>query len=251
MITTNPLARDMSILEVDILNDIKKLCNYKEDDTQGKPVVNVSYLDMVTEVTEEELLKQKSENRELAIDIITGEKSEQDWDNRNNISILEDRISRIGMKVLQMSIKGKKYNHIEEIKNELIDTIESITQGIHPNKNLPTLDVTLANDYEVDQQKIITKVVSSGNMIAVHGRRGPATTLLVHPETMKYFNNNIYNIGVTVITSTKITRNKVISLRASTADSPGIILINSPEQNTYYTGLTTNAINQFMWFYIK
>lgn len=98
---------------------------------------------------------------------------------------------------------------------------------------------------------ILNSIYTSNSIIQVNSRRGSATTLLVHPETLKYIDISQIFPGIRIVKSTKITKGKIISMRTNKFNEPGILLVNSPNNKYYYSNLSENAVDQFMWFYIK
>jgi hypothetical protein len=250
--------------EEEIKKEIKYLCNFSEKQHSGS-VATISYLDYVEENTLEDQLKAKAQNRELAIDIVTGEKQESAWDNRIDLPKIDDiYIPTMGLKIFSMNVQGKTFTSYEDLHTELINYIESFTQG-QPvlNNGIPSFDLTLTNDpkktsrenFEYNQRRIMSKLVSCGSYIAVANRRGPGTTLLVHPETIsKYYEDKtlINSANYTLIESELISKNKFIILRADLGtNEDGLFVIKSLDEDQYFMKETPNLKNRIMWFHIK
>ena len=251
----------------EIKKEIKYLCNFSEKPVHSGSVTNISYLDYVHEDTLDEQLKAKAKNRELAIDIMTGEKEESAWDNRIDLpKIYDNHIPTMGLKIFSMSAQAKPFTSYEDLHTELINYMESFTQG-QPilNNGVPSFNLILTNDpnktdkenYDYNQRIVISKLVSCGNYISMNNRRGPGTTLLAHPETiLKYFYKDkaMASIGTyTLIESELISKNKFIVLRADTngGSEDGLFVINSPSTNQYFMKETSGIKNRIMWFYVK
>ena len=248
-----------------IKKEIKYLCNFSEKQNSGS-VATISYLDYLYENTLEDQLKAKAQNRELAIDIVTGEKQESAWDNRIDLPKIDDiYIPTMGLKIFSMNVQGKTFTSYEDLHTELINYTESFTQG-QPvlNNGIPSFDLTLTNDpdktdkenFDYNQRKIMSKLLMCGNYIAVNNRRGPGTTLLVHPETIsKYFEdkNLVKSANYTLIESELISKNKFIVLRAdlSGTNEDGLFVIKSLDEDQYFMKETPNLKNRIIWFHIK
>jgi hypothetical protein len=250
----------------DIKSEIKYLCNFSEKQHSGS-VATISYLDYVEENTIEDQLKAKAQNRELAIDIMTGEKQESAWDNRVDLpKIDESSIPSIGLKIFSMRLQATHFTSYEDLHRDLINYMENFTQGSPVlNNGISSFDLTLTNDpsktdkenYEYNQRRIISKLVSCGNYIAVTNRRGPGTTLLAHPETIsKYFDEDKKVARAqtyTLIESELISKDKFIILRSDINNSSedGLFVIKSLDEDKYFMKETPNFKNKIMWFYVK
>jgi hypothetical protein len=254
----------------EIKEEIKYLCNFSEKKISDSGV-NISYLDYVNEDIINEQLKAKSVNRELAIDIMTGEKQESAWGSRIDLPKIDDNhIPTMGLKIFSMNIQGKPFTSYEDLHTLLINYMESFTQGqpILSNANatgITYFDLTLTNDpdktseenFSYHRRRIISKLVSCGNYIATTNRRGPGTTLLAHPETiLKYFNGDKQSARVqsyTLIESELISKDKFIVLRADLkgGSEDGLFVIKSIDKDQYFMKETPSLKDRIMWFYIN
>jgi hypothetical protein len=250
----------------EIKEEIKYLCNFSEKQHSGS-VSTISYLDYVEENTLEDQLKTKAQNRELAIDIMTGEKEESAWDNRVDLpKIDESSIPVIGVKIFSMRLQATPFTSYEDLHTDLINYMENFTQGQPALKNgMSSFDLTLTNDpdktdeenYSYHKRKIISKLVMCGNYIAMTNRRGPGTTLLAHPETIsKYFyeDRKMAVVGTyTLIESELVSKDKFIILRTdlSGTNEDGLFVVKSLDEDKYFMKETPNFKNKIMWFYVK
>jgi len=117
--------------EDEIKNEIKYLCNFYEKQHSGT-VATISYMDFIEEDTFQEQLKAKSQNRELAIDIMTGEKEESSWDNRVDLPIIDSNyVQTIGPKIFSMTVQGKPFTCYEDLHTDILKYIESTIGGIN------------------------------------------------------------------------------------------------------------------------
>jgi hypothetical protein len=249
----------------EIKKEIKYLCNFSEKQHSGS-VATISYLDYVQENTLEEQLKLKAKNRELAIDIMTGEKEESEWDNRVDLPKIDEKTIPVILSHRSMRVQETPFTSYEDLHTDLIKYMENFTQG-QPvlNHGLTSFDLTLSNDpnktnkenYEHNQRRIISKLVMCGNYIATTNRRGPGTTMLAHPETiLKYFDEDKKLASAqtyTLIESELISKDKFIVLRADIngSNEDGLFLIKSLDEDKYFMKETPSLKNRIMWFYVK
>ena len=251
--------------EEQIKKEIKYLCNFSEKQHSG-PVAHISYMDYIEEDTLEEQLKAKSKNRELAIDIVTGEKEESAWDSRTHLSKIDDNYTQtISPKIFTMTVQGNPFTSYEDLHTDLLKYIENFTQGQPVLKNgMSSFDLTITNDpdktsrenFEYNQRRTMSKLVSCGSYIAMSNRRGPGTTLIVHPETIsKYFEDKtlVKSANYTLIESNIISKDKFIILRADIngGHEDGLFVIKSLDEDQYFMKETPSLKNRIMWFHIK
>ena len=251
--------------EDEIKKEIKYLCNFSEKQHSGS-VATISYMDYIEEDTLEEQLKAKSKNRELVIDIMTGEKQESAWDNRVDLPIVEDNyMSTMSLKIFSMNVQGKPFTSYKDLHTDLLKYIENFTQGQPVLKNgMSSFDLTITNDsdktssenFEYNQRRTMSKLVSCGSYIAMSNRRGPGTTLIVHPETIsKYFEDKtlVKSVNYTLIESNIISKDKFIILRADIngGQEDGLFVIKSIDEDQYFMKETPSLKNRIMWFHIK
>ena len=226
--------------EDQIKKEIKYLCNFSEKQHNGS-VATISYMDYIEEETLEERLKVKSQNRELAIDIMTGEKEESAWNNRIDLPKIDDiYVPTMGLKIFTMNVQPVLKNGISSF---------DLTITNDPDKNS-------RENFEYNQRRTMSKLVSCGSYIAVNNRRGPGTTLIVHPETIsKYFEDKtlVKSANYTLIESNIISKDKFIILRADIngGNEDGLFVIKSINEDKYFMKETPSLKNRIMWFHIK
>ena len=255
----------LSKTEEEIKKEIKYLCNFSEKQHSGS-IATISYMDFIEEDTLEEQLKVKSKNRELVIDIMTGEKQESDWDNRVELPIVEDiYMPTMGLKIFSMNVQATTFTSYKDLHTDLLKYIENFTQGQPVLKNgMSSFDLTITNDsdktsrenFEYNQRRTMSKLVSCGSYIAMINRRGPGTTLIVHPETIsRYFGDKtlVNAANYTLIESNIISKDKFIILRADIngGQEDGLFVIKSIDEDQYFMKETPSLKNRIMWFHIK
>jgi len=255
----------LSKTEEEIKKEIKYLCNFSEKQHSGS-IATISYMDFIEEDTLEEQLKIKSKNRELVIDIVTGEKEESAWDSRIDLPKIDDNYTQtISPKIFSMTVQATTFTSYKDLHTDLLKYIENFTQGQPVLKNgMSSFDLTITNDsdktfrenFEYNQRRIISKLVSCGNYIAVNNRRGPGTTLIVHPETIsRYFGDKtlVNAANYTLIESNIILKDKFIILRAdiNSGNEDGLFVIKSLNEDKYFMKETPSLKNRIMWFHIK
>lgn len=192
------------------------------------------------------------------------------WSNRVDISVVDNSYTgqhnRLDVKILSMNVQATKFTSYEDLHNNILNYIENFTQG-HPilKNGIPTFDLTINNDtskssienYEYNQRKIVSKLLSCVNYIAMTSRSGSGTTLIVHPETIsKYFYGDKQLVSAKnyiLIESKLISKDKFIVLRAdiNSGGEDGLFVIKSIDTNHYFMKETPSLKNRIMWFHIK
>ena len=252
---------------------LKSIVSFKEElDKKSLLNTQIFYLEMVSEFDEERMRAMKSHNRDLAIDIILDEKDESEWDKRGVLpSTLEDQLSPFGggmtdtiaPKIMSMNVSGQKLQDYDTLYVEVVDYINNLTSvGKTFNQvNSPHLNFTITNDtdktdeenYQYNSRRVISKILSASNVIAMEGRIGPGTGVLIGQNVANKVDLlPLSNSGINVIIEPLIDPDKIVVCRGGRADSSGIILITYPNDNRYYLKETPLSWSrQYCWFTIK
>lgn len=230
---------------------IKKICNYKESTKPSQPSAVLHYMDFVTEDDDAYNRELKRSNRELVIDITLGEKDESEWENRQPIEIIEDNyISTIGPKIMTVNVRASKFTGEKNLELEILLYLENLTKNTPINKNgMGSFDVKYDNTQpiEYNQRRIITKIVSLSNLIAMESRIGPGNTIIIGGN----INIDCVTSGFSVVKSSVIDPNKIIVIKNSTDIGPGLNVMNNINDGTYFMIETQNWQKLIKWFWVK
>lgn len=232
---------------MDSLEKIKLVTNYDER-VVNSTFLQLPYLDCVSPEDEELIRQIKQKNRELKIDaVIDGKEKElkesmSDW---GEVPQSDNQI--FSMKVFSMNIPSKRLESYDKVWTEILNLIDNSTKN--QKKSNQNLDVQISGDFEVDKRKVIGKIVMSSNIISMEGRMGPGNVAIVGLNCIQYIDE--YIGGLKVILDLTIDPDKIIILRKSNIDHPGIILINDIVNGNYFLKETPTFKKQMCWFCIK
>ena len=242
---------------------LKKICIYSEENKSMPPNVAVSYMDFVYE--NDELKREiKRKHRNLAIDTVLDEVEENGDYSESNVSEYSDDeyAAIISPKIMSLNVTSQSYLDDEELYNKVINFLEFNTKQKH---TMPlSLDYvatnnphsTLEENIQINFRKIVTKVMYASNYIAVEGRVGPGTAVIVGKNNWHWFNeNNVVSNNMlgsfSLILDESISPDKIIVAHANNNHSPGLILVNNLFDNSYYFKETPNWEKQYVWFNVK
>ena len=254
---------------------LKSIVSFREElDKQSLPNIQVAYIEMVSELDKERMRAIKSYNRDLAIDIILGDEDESEWDKRGVIpSTLEEQLSPFGggmsnviaPKVMSMNISRKRFNDYDDLYVGVVDYINNLTSvgKTFTQATAPQLNFTITNDpnktdeenYQYNSRRVISKILSASNIIAMEGRIGPGTGVLIGKNIANKVDlSQLSSSGMSVIIEPLIDPDKVIVCRgdqSGRADSSGIILMTYPNDGRYFLKETPYSWSrQYCWFNI-
>jgi hypothetical protein len=255
------------------IDKIKKIVSYDNKKLEGS-IVNMPYIEFISSDDEEFIRKVKSQNRDLLVDIVLGEKNESEWNNRSNdyFGTSGEMDSIIAPKVMSIQSQVLDLKSYDEIYSDIIDLINTNTKNSKKTKSSLNLNLALTHDsnksnyenYETDIRKIITRINMCSSILATGGRIGPANFILVGEDNWDYFyeiesminNNNNQSIsgsimGMQIIYEDNIDTDKVILGRKNKIDQPGIHLIEDLENCKYTIPKTFKWIEQLVWFNIS
>lgn len=256
-------------------NHLQSICNYTEIQSESKPHLNISYMQMIESSNSEYKREIIKKNRDLAIDALLDEQKVEEYQNREQWGESFDQegyVSTISPRIVSLNLNVNKYNNLPDLYDIVISKLESLTQNPMSVNNLSinNFDYTISNnpnisDYEnfnQNSRKLITRIMMVSNHISMTSRMGPPKTMIVGKKVLDmlvqspYFSNQVSGTGpiignlsgMSVIFSPKIKSNKIILIRVSERTDPGINLINNTSQNEYYLGETNGWENFIHWF---
>jgi hypothetical protein len=254
------------------LEKLKKITNYKEK-TLDQPTYNHFFVEMITSDDKEYLLELKRQKRDLIVDIILGDKEEEEFKKDNYESYIQpfdaQGISSISPSAMSTQSKVANYTDIDNLYKNILGYIDTFTNSNKKNSsNITTLDLSLKRNenysdkenLDMNVRKIITRITMCSNLIALEGRIGTAKSMLVGVDNWEYFryiereiiNDNSGKInGIDIIYESNIEPDKVILVKNNNIDQSGICLFNDVENKKYCELKTTLWFNQFCWFRIS
>lgn len=251
-------------------NHLQSICNYTEIQSESKPQINISYMQMIESGNSEYKREIVKKNRDLAIDALLDTEKVEEYQNREQWEESFDSegyVSTISPRIVSLNLTVNKYKNLPDLYDIVISKLESLTQNSMSIKNF---DYTITNDpnisdydnFDQNSRKLISRVMMVSNHISMTSRMGPAKTMIIGKDVLDIlvqstmFSNQVSGtgpiignlMGMSVIFSPKIKSNKIILIRISERTDPGINLINNTSQNEYYLG-ETNGWEKFIhWF---
>ncbi len=251
-------------------NHLQSICNYTEIQSESKPQINISYMQMIESGNSEYKREIVKKNRDLAIDALLDIEKVEEYQNREQWEESFDSegyVNTISPRIVNISLKSNRYNNLSDLYDTVISKLESLTQNPMSVKNF---DYTMSNDpnlsdyenFNQNSRKIISRINMVSGHISMISRMGPPKTMIVGKDILDMlvqstmFSNQVSGtgpiignlMGMSVIFSPKIKSNKIILIRVSERTDPGINLINNTSQNEYYLGETNGWENFIHWF---
>jgi hypothetical protein len=208
-------------------------------------------------------------NRDLAIDALLDTEKVEEYQNREQWESFDQEgyVSTISPRIVSLNLNVNKYNNLPDLYDIVISKLESLTQNPMSIKNF---DYTISNDpnlsdyenFNHNSRKIISRINMVSSHISMTSRMGPPKTIIVGKDVLNVlaqstmFSNQVSGtgpilgnlMGMNVIFSPLVKKNKIILIRVSERTDPGINLINNTSQNEYYLGETNGWENFIHWF---
>lgn len=254
-----------------IIDDIKNFCCCSESSKGG--ALDIMYLEMISSDDPEEIARIKTLTRDLAIDAIVDDKVEE-YENRkeslNNYGNIDfegfasQNTNRLQITPVFRKLRTlpKKFVSYADCYNEILDHIELSTNI----SNQPDITYLPTLTYSEFGRRLLSKMVMCSNIIAQESRRGLATTILVGTDILKYLDTSYFTpfenekkydakivgmfSGFTVITSDRISPDKVIVLRShQSMDSAGLIFIENKRMSQYYFTQTDKTFDKMFKYF--
>ena len=237
---------------------IKSICNYSEENKSMGPNVQLMYMDMIVE-DDETRREVKRKKRNLTIDTVLDEVDENGDYTSETISSEEGFIATISPKIMTLNTNTNPFVDDESLYNNVITFLESNTKQKH---HYPiSLDYVTMNDPHstleqnngINFRRIVTKIAHASNFIAVEGRMGPGTAVIVGRNNWHWFDSQSdFMLGtLSIILDENISPNKIIVARGGRIDQSGIICVKSLPDNTYCLKETPHWEKQYVWFTVK
>jgi hypothetical protein len=198
----------------------------------------------------------KPKHRDLKISNIFGDVSDDEF--RQKIKEFPDissdnegNYSEIAVKAFSICATSSHYTSDDNLNDIIMDHIISSTNINHPDSNHDLIfnrngHLVMPATKMISRQ-LVTKLIMLSNMVAVKGRRGPATSAFVGSSIVEYLEDSggfSCNVGqgsrsvgaiggLSIIPHEKIPSNKVIILRKDTDFTKGINLSYDKSNNMY------------------
>lgn len=248
-----------------MITNIKKICNYTEDNKPYQPTISLAYMDFLTENEDEMQRELKRQNRDLAIDILLDEKDESEWENRNNLPQFDGVFTTVmSPKLFSVNTIAKNFTSFENLEYEVFTKLENLTknQPTSNNSMLNSLNINITNlnstyDFVALQRRVVSKIMACKNIITMESRKGSANTIIVGINVAKYIEirdmniNNMF-IGLDIVVSPYIDKDKIIVMRVEDNISIGLNVILKPNDDKYYMVETPQSWEKTMkWFWVK
>lgn len=300
---------------------INKLCCYKEIERDFSAPMQIHYIENVMQKTTKELSEIKSELRSVTIDSLVGDGDNDEinkmlkkydfesieeyqkeaetggYEEDENpfsgvpsgaIPAFSGKYRMMSVKLKAQTLHPRKFVNIEDLEDELIDTImleaKKSTQDFY-KKNLMSFDIKKdilpINDVlnvsisekpdnvssghiksEISysttfQRKILTKIIQISNLIATEGRIGPATSIMINPKmvldpNIDKVSDLLRSISISdVVKSDKVEENRIYVFRNSDNETSNPIYVHyNKTLDEYYVGITSSIKNSCFTFEI-
>lgn len=247
------------------IDKLKSIVCFKEElHKQSLPHIQISYMELMSDQDQELIRMIKTHNRELAIDIVLDEKDESEWDKRDILPTpsTQEMNSTITPKIMSLTVASQKFIDYDTLYLHVIQHINKLTSTTksYLNKPAPTLDYTITHDSnktneennEINSRKVITKIIAASNIIAMEGRLGPGTGVLVGQNVANKVDLSPlsgFGSAMLVIVEPLIDPDKIIVCRSGGSDSTGIKTIVFPNDGKYFLKETpVSWQRQYCWF---
>lgn len=226
----------------------------------SQPMTNIYYMDYVSDkATKNEYIQAK---REMKVDALI---DNSEYDESSLPEYADDDMGTVGMQVMVKTVNVQSYNHTNKSKTwikqlECLAVAESNNYGIlgatssimiDDWKSIWESDATIKLKSSCDeyiQKRLMHRILSGCNHIAVNGRIGPGNIAFVGNNLIQYFYTSSYFIpandinntgfvgtfaGVKVIISHDINRDRIILFRQPTSQSEKTLMLVEYDQDDY------------------
>jgi hypothetical protein len=224
------------------MTTIKKICNYTESSSPSKPIVDLYYLEQAITNSEEHDRETKRINREYKLDIVLGIKSDfveeskfTDYLNSSPIEYDPIEQSTLTSKVMTIRVNSSRFTTEKDLEKTLFYKLDKLTDIVGVNKNKDVVfDYSESIDYNI--KKVVSNIRLISHLLRIENRGVYVNTIIIGRNILEF--NNI--LGVDVIRSSLINPNKIIIMNRIDSVSPGLIVVNHVNDNSYYMSETPN-----------
>jgi hypothetical protein len=249
-------------------SDLEKICNYVESDKPSFPTGNIFYMDNISSHDEWVINQHKRINRQKILNEVLDEQEEiveDTW-----LPKSDGEMSVMTPRMMSMSVKSKKFNSYDDLYDDIISHLESITSssmktlsefGKSGSLNIQKSNDSFLSNSENDDatlRRIITKLTFCNNLISMMSMMGPANTVIVGDEIFYYLmsanniiskddDNMFFIMNLNLVRSSKIKKNKCIVLKTSGQLGCGVC-VSKHNDGRYFLKETPNYEKTIVWF---
>ncbi len=241
---------------------LENICNYIDLKENNGTLINISFIEFLSNNDKELMAEIKRENRGYIIDTLLDIETELPkktdlFQHKNYIDPISDNFDThmITPRLSTMNLSISNLRTYDEIYDYIINFIDSNTNKnkIIERSNIQ-LNVNLVKDeFDSNIKKILMRLTLCSNIISIEGRLGTPKTVIVGRNNMIYFKEieRLYSdsLKFKFIYDNKIDPNKVIVLRNGSKDDPGIFFCEN-DYGDFYIKESPRWYKQFCWFWI-
>jgi len=148
----------------------------------------------------------------------------------------------------------------KHISNQVLDQLLELSQinKDSMSAHFPTgFDIQLMGDLHSDKRKVISRILSSANMVASKGRRGPANFIMIGKEYIDYLRQDISEdmpfqsmdeigtmaYGMNIFVSANLGNTVIVGRTPKDGTEPGLHLVSTPEDISGVIKIANNDIS--------
>jgi len=240
-----------------LLNNLRLVSNYSETSNRLQTMAQITYMDMIETPSEELLRIKKRVERENKISELLDEEYKKE--EHLPFDIGEQYYSSIQPVIKTQTLNSKSYQKEDDILFDVFQTLDNLTNQQSTSGDLKR---DSSDNDDAFSNKLLHKIHFTNQLVGKNSRRGPAKTIIIGLEAWEIIrlkNSILFEqngisvgkiIGMDIIPTQHISKNKVILMRVESKTDIGINLINSKIDKKYYLGATPNWGKSIEWFNI-